>query len=335
MFRNTHPLPQVVLTAPPRQLKRAAHGFHSRDLACACRGVIFLTEMTRIEDRNSWGGQVVWFVALSLISTVLYSWSLHVLKKSFDFYFVICLLVPCGYYYWKYPTKKQRLPRHELLSRRVALVLLAYSFVYFVLINFVHILAASIALWLVQFTIPVVILKVSKVRLSAIGFEWRMIFGNFTDVIIVSIWLTPFLFFGVRDAEAIRRMTGTPSFYLYLPLGVLYMLLIVAFWEEFFFRGVLLRSLEACTGKVAIPVFLSGLLFGVYHFPMRYFNQRSPFFHDAMGSLASTIQEQFLMGLFLAFVVYRSRNVWQGIWLHAFLNGFSSIYQVSKMIKFS
>lgn len=294
-----------------------------------------MTDMPRIEDGNSMTGSVVWFVALSLISLVLYSWSLHVLKQPFDFYFVISLVVPCGYYYWKYPTEKQGLPPHELLSRKVALVLLAYSFVYFVLIYFVHILAASIALWLVQFTIPLIILKLFKVRLSAIGFEWRKIFRNFTDVIIVSVWLTPFLFFGVRDAEAIRRMTGTPSFYLYLPLGVLYMLLIVAFWEEFFFRGVLLRSWEALTGKVAIPVFLSGLLFGVYHFPMRYFNQRSPFFHDAMGSLASTIEEQFLMGLFLAFVVYRSRNVWQGIWLHAFLNGFSSIYQISKMIKFS
>ena len=291
--------------------------------------------MVRIEDGNRSRVQVFWFVALSLIGIVLYSWSLHVLQQLFDFYFVISLLVPCGYYYWKYPTKKQNLPPHEMLGRKVALLLLAYSFVYFVLICFVHILAASVVLWLVQFMIPVIILKMSKVRLSAIGFEWRRIFSNFNDVIIVGVWLTPFLFFGVRDAQQIRSMTGSPSFYLYLPLGVLYMLLIVAFWEEFFFRGVLLRSWEACTGNVALSVFLSGLLFGVYHFPMRYFNQRSPFFHDAMGSVASTIQEQFLMGLFLAFVVYRSRNVWQGIWLHAFLNGFSAIYQVSKMIKFS
>ena len=294
-----------------------------------------MTEMTRIEDGDSLRGQVVWFVIFSLIGIVLYSWSLNVLKQSFAVYFVISLLVPCGYYYWKYPTKKQDVPAHEMLSRKVALILLAYSFVYFVLIYFVHILAASVVLWLVQFLIPVIILKASKVQLSAIGFKWTKIFSNFSDVIIVAVWLTPFLFFGVRDAEAIRNMIGSPSFYLYLPLGVLYMMLIVAFWEEFFFRGVLLRSLEVCTGKTVIAVFLSGLLFGIYHFPMRYFNQRSPFFHNAMGSMASTIQEQFLMGLFLAFVVYRSRNVWQGIWLHAFLNGFSSIYQISNMIKFS
>jgi membrane protease YdiL (CAAX protease family) len=291
--------------------------------------------MMGIEDENSSGGQLVWFMALSLIGIGLYSWSLHVLKQPFNFSFVISLVVPCGYYYWKFPNKKQGAVPQEPLSRKVALVLLAYSFVYFLMTYFVHVLAASVALWLVQFIIPMIVLKVSKVRLSSIGFEWGKIFQNFSDVIIVSVWLTPFLFFGVRDAEAIRHMTGTPSFYLYLPLGVLYMLFIVAFWEEFFFRGILLRSWEACTRKVAIPVFLSGLLFGVYHFPMRYFNQRSPFFHDAMGSMASTIEEQFLMGLFLAFVVYRTRNVWQGIWLHAFLNGFSSIYQVSKMIKFS
>ena len=54
-------------------------------------------------------------------------------------------------------------------------------------------------------------------------------------------------------------MIGSPSFYFYLPLGVLYMMLIVAFWEEFFFRGVLLRSLEVCTGKTVIAVFLSEL----------------------------------------------------------------------------
>lgn len=107
------------------------------------------------------------------------------------------------------------------------------------------------------------------------------------------------------------------------------MIVVAAFWEEFFFRGVVLSALLRLVKSPALAIFGSALLFSSYHIPMRYFNSRSAYFHDFWGSIAATLNEQFLMGLFLGVVVYKSRNVWHGIWLHSFINGISFVYQMS------
>jgi membrane protease YdiL (CAAX protease family) len=169
--------------------------------------------------------------------------------------------------------------------------------------------------------------------LSAISFQWKYTFKDFKIVLISSAIIAPFLIYIIRDSEQIIHLFINWKGFIYLPLSIIYMLLIVAFWEEFFFRGIVQSSLLKLTKNSVASIFLSSFFFGIYHLPMRYLNPKSIYYSDFIQSFSATISEQFLMGLFLGIIVYKSKNVWHGIWIHSIFNGLSFIYQLSLMLK--
>jgi hypothetical protein len=80
--------------------------------------------------------------------------------------------------------------------------------------------------------------------------------------------------------------------------------------EEFLFRGFVLKNLEKIS-KPSIAIFLSGFMFGLYHFqPLN------------MVPLV-------MLGVFLGFVVYCSNSIYTGIVCH-FLNNFFASYLLYK-----
>ncbi|MDD2715879.1 MAG: CPBP family intramembrane metalloprotease [Candidatus Wallbacteria bacterium] len=250
--------------------------------------------------------------------------------KEFPFLFVLWNLLAAIFLIRMNPSNEEK----SGPDKKTAVFLICYLAVYLISMYWLTILGASIFYWLVQFLIPAAILKFMGYSLKDVNFEFKRIFSGFRQMLPVMIWFLPLLMFTVRDSEKILQIMKTPKVFLWLPLAMLQMLIMVAFWEEFLFRGCLMSSLKSLTGSPVIAVAASSLIFGIYHFPMRYLNVKSEFFHSFYGALAGCIQEQFLMGVLLAIAVYKTKNVWSGIWLHAFLNGFSAIYKISQLIKF-
>lgn len=266
----------------------------------------------------------------SILSLVIYVGTTLYLQHELEFELICLLFVPCLFYarcYRHYVSEVQE------LTKTTARILIIYSLLYCVSIFFVHLLGSSVSYWLVQFLIPVLILKFFHERLELLAFRWNQIFRDFWVVLVTGIIILPFLLFSVRDSAQILVIARTWKILIYFPLSLLYMFVIVGFWEEFFFRGVVLKSILRLSRSPSLSIFTSALLFSSYHIPMRYFNTKSPYFENLWGSISATINEQFIMGLFLGFVVYKSRNVWHGVWLHSMLNGISFVYQLSLWFK--
>jgi membrane protease YdiL (CAAX protease family) len=90
-----------------------------------------------------------------------------------------------------------------------------------------------------------------------------------------------------------------------------------AFCEEFFFRGLLQRSLLTKRGPV-FAIVVSSLAFGI--------------FHTLSGSVAAfdRLIPTTVMGLLLGYLTYKSNSIWPGVTLHAIHNaivGFLAYYQ--------
>ena len=269
------------------------------------------------------------FVILGLISIAIYFWSFFQLNKRFEFGLIGILLIPSLIYLWSY---KKDTHVQGVKQKKTSVFLLIYGVIYFISIFFINLLGSSIFYWLVQFTLPIIILKLCKESLSSVFFKWSRIFLDIKFVLLSSAILIPLLIFEVRDSEHILAMFQSWKIIVYLPISILYMLIIVGFWEEFFFRGIIQNSVLKLTNNASFSIFISALFFGTYHIPMRYFNEKSEYYGDLLSSIAGTINEQFIMGLFLGLVVYKSKNIWQGIWLHSILNGISFVYQLSLML---
>jgi membrane protease YdiL (CAAX protease family) len=208
-----------------------------------------------------------------------------------------------------------------------------YAIAYFGSIFLLPILGASVMYWLVQFLIPIAIMRVMKEPLSGINFKWSAVFADFKIVILTVLVIVPALLFMVRDSEQILLLFQSWRIAVYLPLSILFMLIVAAVWEEFFFRGIVMSSVLKLTSSPVAAIFSSALLFGTYHVPMRFLNQRSPYHDDLLASIAATVNEQFLMGLLMGIIVYKSKNVWHAIWIHSVLNGVSYVYQLSLILK--
>ncbi len=265
-----------------------------------------------------------------VLSIALYLWAIFQLGYDFDFGLIGLFLVPSLIYTWFYRNEKRIEP---FKHRKTAIFLLLYSLFYFVSMFFINILGSSVAYWLVQFLIPVAILKMCKESLSSVFFKWSDMFSDIKLVLLSAVILIPVLIFNVRDSEQIIALFQSWKILVYLPISIFYMLVTVAFWEEFFFRGIILNSINKLFNSASLSVFISALFFAVYHVPMRYLNVRSEYYGDLLSSIAGTISEQFIMGLFLGVIVYKSKNLWHGIWLHSILNGISFVYQVSLILK--
>jgi len=245
---------------------------------------------------------------------------------------LILLFLPAALLLWK-TTASRDIPDAAPVSAKFAWLSLLYFAVYFVVIFKVNILASSAGLWLSQFLVPLLLMRLLSEKPASAGFQWKYAFRDLKMVLAASALLLP-LIFVVRDSSQLLEMARTVKFYIFLPVSVIFMLAIVAFWEEFFFRGIIMTALRRLTGSAAAAILLSALLFAAYHFPMRYLNPNSACHLDAAKALAEILNEHFIMGVFLGFAVHRTKNVWTGIWLHAFINGISAVSRTASWIRF-
>ena len=105
-----------------------------------------------------------------------------------------------------------------------------------------------------------------------------------------------------------------------LPVFFCLMILTAAFTEEVFFRGILQRTMMDSLKKPYLAILLTGILFGLYHFPFAYY-----LWDDTAGnimySLRMVMTEHVLTGCAFGFIYYKSnKNLWSCIILHAFTN---------------
>ena len=105
-----------------------------------------------------------------------------------------------------------------------------------------------------------------------------------------------------------------------LPVFFCLMILTAAFTEEFFFRGILQRTMMNSLKRPYLAILLTSILFALYHFPFAYY-----LWDDTAGnildSLKMVMMEHVLAGCALGLIYYRSnKNLWSSIILHAFIN---------------
>jgi membrane protease YdiL (CAAX protease family) len=251
-----------------------------------------------------------------------------IIGKPFEFVFIVVLLVAA----LAYALVQKHTPTLNEPRKTTALLLLIYAGVYFAAIYPFNVLGMSVVYPVTHVLLPLVIIWAKAEKTDFIPFQWRAIFTGFGAVALAALITLPYLVFTIRDSAQILALLKSPKGWLYVPISVVYMIILVASWEEFLFRGVILSSLLRVTRSPALSIFVSSMAFAAYHIPMKYYNEKSPSYHEWPASIAGTFYEQFIMGLFLGFCVYRSKNLWHGIWLHGLFNGISFAYKMSLLI---
>ena len=126
------------------------------------------------------------------------------------------------------------------------------------------------------------------------------------------------LVFGL--GEFYFNITNILQILIKLPVFFCLMILTAAFTEEVFFRGILQRTMMDSLKKPYLAILLTGILFGLYHFPFAYY-----LWDDTAGnimySLRMVMTEHVLTGCAFGFIYYKSnKNLWSCIILHAFTN---------------
>ena len=137
-----------------------------------------------------------------------------------------------------------------------------------------------------------------------------LICAIYQGVIILVFGLGEFSF---HIASILQIVVNLPVFF-----GL--MILTAAFTEEFFFRGILQRTIMDSLKKPYLAILLTGILFGLYHFPFAYYLWNNTA-GSILNSLKMVMMEHVLAGCAFGFIYYKSnKNLWSSIILHAFTN---------------
>lgn len=104
-------------------------------------------------------------------------------------------------------------------------------------------------------------------------------------------------------------ITGFYKFFFYL--------VVVAFGEEFIFRGFLYNRLK-CNSKT-VAIVLSGILWGISHAIMPYILNNSTI-GQLLLSMSNEIVGGILMGWYFIFIQEKSKTLWIPILIHAILD---------------
>ena len=99
---------------------------------------------------------------------------------------------------------------------------------------------------------------------------------------------------------------------LIIPVAIVENLIADGVPEEFAFRGVLMTRMVSLLGA-QWGIVLSSLFFGIYHIS----NYMDQLHVDALTALAACLALPALMGIFLAFILQRTRNLLFGVFVHA------------------
>ena len=160
--------------------------------------------------------------------------------------------------------------------------------------------------------------KIERVKMAVYGLPWRRIvsfdfwFGCFWGIAALSIvmgvlWLT-----GAYQVESFA-LAGS-AIWRFAALWAV-MFLIVGLLEEYMFRGYLQYTLASGIGFWPAAIVLSGLFFAAH--------LGNP------GETAFGLADVFVAGMFLAFTLYRTGDLWFAVGMHAAWDwGLSYLYSV-------
>lgn len=104
------------------------------------------------------------------------------------------------------------------------------------------------------------------------------------------------------------------------PVFLLLMMVTAGFTEEFFFRGILQRCLTNTLKQPYLAIFITSILFGLYHFPFAYY-----LWDDVSGNVIDVFQiimtEQAVAGFAFGLLYEKSnKNLWCSVLLHSLSN---------------
>lgn len=126
------------------------------------------------------------------------------------------------------------------------------------------------------------------------------------------------LVFRLGDEKLV--ISDIPKMLVRFPIFFCLMLLTAGFTEEFFFRGIVQRCVTRSLKRPYIAILLTGVLFGLYHFPFAYYlwDQTAG---SVVDSLKIILTDQAVTGCALGLMYYKSsNNFWSSAVLHSFVN---------------
>jgi membrane protease YdiL (CAAX protease family) len=119
-----------------------------------------------------------------------------------------------------------------------------------------------------------------------------------------------------RAFERHQEVTSTLTQGSFLP-SLLIVGIVIPIFEEVMFRGLIYRELEEILPPTVV-IITQGLLFGVYH-----------------GQIVQGVYAS-LLGIYLGYIVYKTKNIWPAIFAHIAMNSISvlsTLPLVSNLIK--
>lgn len=185
--------------------------------------------------------------------------------------------------------------------------------------------------WLSLVLLPVIGLKIinqNKIKeiLQSLGFTKNNLKGCIKSSILICLIMTPFyiIILGLYYQVPITVLIENPiniliNSILNISLYFIANILTAGFTEEVFFRGILQNSLSEKMKSFLMPIIISSLLFGLYHFPYAYF-QWEETQGNIIGSLVSVLTEQAVTGIFFAVIYSRCKNIFVLIIVHSYSN---------------
>jgi membrane protease YdiL (CAAX protease family) len=135
--------------------------------------------------------------------------------------------------------------------------------------------------------------KSLRATVGSIGLVPSRLRDGVGTALVVGLLLQVLPLLGSRQREAVADLISTGRILYLLPLALVFLLLTVAFTEEFFFRGVLQARLAALFGSWLWAVLITSVLFSLYHVPYAYLNEHWP----SAGNLPHAVGLAFLNGL--------------------------------------
>ena len=216
----------------------------------------------------------------------------------------------------KYP---QTLPLEEnkqkgSMETLIMWALLTLIFIVIIFSGFIGpttIITPSIALQLILITLPFYVIipvlylrQVKKWTLIDFGFS-RPLPNSFAPILFSVIIFT------IAGALPLSNSNFTP-----VPVYmILFALIQPAFYEEFFFRGIIQGNLERVLGQNKAWIY-GGILFGLTHVIPNYFVSGFDLFSGFIKFLSQTIA-----GWMYGILYMKTRSLWPGMFAHFLTNG--------------
>ena len=127
----------------------------------------------------------------------------------------------------------------------------------------------SVALYAAMAAIPLAALRIGKVPLSVLGFKKDKLGSQLAAALVlflvtIGVWVAIPLLLGAGRQDVLSHKSSTVGV---LVFYVFYDLICVGFGEELAFRGYLYGRLQSLSTPAWLPMLISAVLFGLWHFP--------------------------------------------------------------------